>query len=186
MSHLFLLATSETAIKSFSEAVSETVNSTNTFANFISLSDGINLGLLVLTFLGLLFTGFQLMQTKKINRASLVKELYFTLYNDQELREIFYKIEWSNYNTSDRLKLEGDEEEHKVDKLLSFFDIICNMYYRGVLTKKDMTVFSYEMIRVYKHPAVQEYFDFLSDWQKAQNIGESYVNFKKYGESKLK
>lgn len=174
------LLTIITAIEPSTEAVVDTGSLSQSLSDMISLADGINLGLLVLTFLGLLFTGFQLMQTKKINRASLVKEMYFNLYNDQELRDIFYKIEWSEYKSTDRFNLEGDEEERKVDKLLSFFDIICNMYYRGVLTKKDMEVFSYEMMRVYEHPAVQEYLEFLEDWQKSQNIGESYVNLKKY------
>jgi len=175
-----------TAIEPTSEIVTDTSALTQSTSNMISLADGINLGLLILTFFGLLFTGFQLMQTKKINRAGLVKELYLNLYNDQELRDIFYKIEWSEYRSTDRFKLEGNEEERKVDKLLSFFDIICNMFYRGVLTKKDMKVFSYEMMRVYEHPAVQEYLDSLEDWQKSQNIGESYVNLKKYCRANFK
>lgn len=150
-----------------------------------SLSDRINIGLLVAACLGLVFTGMQLNQTKKINRANLVKDLYLKLYDDKELRDIFYKIEWSEYSSSDRLKLEGSEEEHKADKLLSFFDVICNMYYRGALTDKDMDVFSYEMLRVYKHLAVQDYLSFLSEWQIEQGMGESCVNYKKFCDSRI-
>ena len=148
--------------------------------NTISIGDIINIFLLMLTVVGLVFTAIELQQTKKINRASLVKELYLQLYDDQELREMFFKIEWSDFSPSDRLKLGGTEEERKADKLLSFFEVICNMYYRGVLTKEDMETFDYEMRRVYSHPAVKEYLQFLEAWQQTQSIGKSYVAYKKY------
>lgn len=179
MSFLHFLTTIAAIVFS-AEALENISSESKTIFSMISLADTINLGLLVLTLLGLFFTGFQLMQTKKINRSSLVKEMYFNLYNDEELREIFYMIEWDDSEISRVLNLGGTEEERKVDKLLSFFDIICNMYYRGVLGKKDMKVFSYEMMRVYGHSAVAEYLKFLKNWQDEQKLGESYVYFKKF------
>lgn len=67
----------------------------------IKVSDIIDIALLVVTALGIIFAGIQMRKTTKINRANLVKELYFTLYNDKELRKIFYKIEWSSYDSSE-------------------------------------------------------------------------------------
>ena len=163
------------------ESVPEITEAANKVSSSISIADIANLGLMVLTLIGLCFTGFQLMQNKKINRANLVKELYFTLYNDPELRDMFYKIEWSNYDASER-QIISDDDERKTDKLLSFFDIICNLHYRKILTEKDMEVFLYEMLRVYKHPSVQEYLDFLSEWQEEQKTGKSFIYFKKYCE----
>jgi len=143
------------------------------------ISDIIDIALLVVTALGIIFAGIQMRQTTKINRANLVKELYFTLYNDKELRKIFYKIEWSSYDNSEWKKLD-EEEEQCVDKLLTFFDIVCNMYGRKVLIKQDMDIFSYEMRRVYEHPAIQEYLTFLSNWQRKRGLGENYISYKKY------
>lgn len=145
----------------------------------IKVSDIIDIALLVVTALGIIFAGIQIQQTTKINRANLVKELYFTLYNDTELREIFYKIEWSSYDCSEWKKLDKKEEQY-VDKLLTFFDIVCNMYDRKVLMKQDIDIFSYEMRRVYEHPAIQEYLVFLSNWQIKKGLGENYISYKKY------
>ena len=146
----------------------------------MTIGDLINVGLLVLTIVGLIFTIVQLAQTRKINRASLVKELYFKLYDDVEMREIFYKIEWSEYFVEDTLDLGGGDEERKTDKLLSFFEIVCSMHNRGILTAKDMGIFHYEMLRVYDHPAIKNYFLFLENWQDSQGVGRSYVNYKQY------
>ena len=146
----------------------------------VTIGDIINIIMLALTFIGLAFAAIELSEGKKINRASLVKELYLQLYDDDELRDIFYKIEWSNYSESERLQLQGTEEERKADKLLSFFEVVCDMYYRGILTKEDIAIFDYEMRRVYAHPAVQDYLSFLEEWQEKQSIGKSYVSFKKY------
>ena len=48
-----------------------------------------------------------------------------------------------------------------------------------------MDVFSYEMLRVYKHPAVQDYLSFLSEWQIEQGMGESCVNYKEFCDSRI-
>ena len=146
----------------------------------IGIGDIINIVLLLLTFIGLIITIVQLLRSRKLNRASFVKELYLQLYQDKDLREAFYAIEWSDYTPSERLKLQGSEEEQKTDRLLSFFEIVCSMYYRKILTPDDMSPFDYEMRRVYEHPDIQNYLRFLDGWQKRQGLGKSYVNYKRY------
>lgn len=145
----------------------------------LSIGDWINMCLLIVTAAGLIFAGMQLKQSKDINRASLVKELYLTFYRDNEIRGIFYQIEWSDYTPYESIKLDSKEEQ-QVDALLSFFEVVCDMYYRNVLTKEDLKIFDYEMHRTYEHPGIQEYLTFLAQWQKERNIGESYSSFKRY------
>ena len=145
----------------------------------ITIGDVINGILLVLTLIGLVFTGIQLLQAKKISRAELVKELYLMLNGDNDMREIFYLLEWSEFEEGE-IDIQCSENESKVDKLLSFFEVVCSMYYRGVLTKNDMAIFNYELKRVFEHPDIQSYFNNLVSWQKSRGIGESYVNYKKY------
>lgn len=149
------------------------------FDGTITIGDGINAFLLILTVIGLVFTVVQLMQTKKINRAELVKELYLMLYDDEELRDVFYKIEWSDFSRGE-IDIQDNEFERKADKLLSFFEVLCSMYFRGIITKADMALFDYELKRVYAHPDVQAYFAFLEEWQEDQELGESFVNYQKY------
>ena len=145
----------------------------------LTAGDWINGLLLLVTAAGLIFAGIQLKQTKDINRASLVKELYLMFYNNDQIRQIFYKIEWSAYKKEESIKLNSNEEQ-QVDMLLSFFEVVCDMYYRKVLLKEDLRVFDYEMHRTYEHPGIQHYLAFLSKWQKERNIGESYSSYKRY------
>ena len=145
----------------------------------MTVGDVINIALLMLTVLGLGFTFTELQQTKKINRAELVKELYLMLYDDTELREVFYLIEWSDFEQGE-IDIQNEDIERKADKLLSFFEVVCSMYYRNAITKKDIALFDYELKRVYAHPDVQAYFQFLEEWQAEQLIGESFLNYKKY------
>ena len=102
----------------------------------VSVGDIINIILLFLTLMGLVVTIYQLIQTKTINRAQLVKELHLQMYSNDAIREIFYKIEWSDYSYIDIGQYHGTEIEQQTDRLLSFFETICNMYYRGSLKKK--------------------------------------------------
>ena len=148
-----------------------------------TISDIINLILLFLTMLGLIVAAFELGHNKKINRASLAKELYWTLYDDPDIRSIFYRIEWSNYEIEDYGNAERDDEQ-KLDKLLSFLEIVCSMYYRRVFTRKDIRLFDYELNRVCSHPCVQAYWKFLDEWQSEQKIGDSFVNLKRYYQSR--
>ena len=149
------------------------------FDGVMTIGDAINVVLLVLTVVGLAFTVIQLIQTKKISRAELVKELYLMLYDDQEMRDVFYKIDWSSFREGELGEIDRDFED-KADKLLTFFEVVCGMYYRGVITRADMALFHYELKRVYEHPDVQAYFRYLEIWQGNQAIGESYVNYKRY------
>lgn len=48
----------------------------------VNVSDIINACLLFLTLIGLAFMAYQLIQTKAINRAQLVKVLYLQMYSD--------------------------------------------------------------------------------------------------------
>ena len=168
-------------LTSVSSAEGTVLPSAQSTSSVITLGDSISIVLLIVTAIGIIFTGMQLKQTKDINRAILVKELYLFFYKDKAIREIFYKIEWSNYSLDERMKLDTKEEQ-QVDALLSFFEVICDMFYRKVLTKDDLKIFDYEMYRTYEHPGVQEYLEFLEEWQKERNIGESFRSFKRYCE----
>lgn len=152
----------------------------------IQMGDILAAVVLILTVIGLIFTAVQLAQAKRINRASLAKELYLRLYDDEDMREIFYAIEWSNYTENNLFKIGKTKDEAKLDKILSFYDMICNLYYRRVFLQKDMELFEYEMQRVFSHPSTQGYLRFLECWQKHHGLGRSYMYLKKYCEKQAK
>lgn len=153
----------------------------------IYIGDIINFIMLFLTFLGLIFATIELRQGKNINRANLIKELYVEFYKDNDIMEVFYDIEYDNQpdNGNYDISLHNSDYGRKVDKLLSYFEVVCNMYYRNIINKKDMSIFSYEMYRVYSNLRVQKYFSFLEEWQKDVNHGYSYEKYKRFCQREL-
>lgn len=127
----------------------------------------------------------QLVQQEKISRATFVHDLYMKLFNDDEIRALFYSIEWSDYKPKNPVGYSKTDSEKAADKLLALFDLVCSMYYNDVLKKEDLSVMDYEMLRFYLHPDTQSYLSFLQRWQKIQNIGRSYESYSKYCSEKL-
>lgn len=148
----------------------------------ISIGDIINIVISILTFIGLIFAVIELKQNKNINRANLVKELYLGFYENEDILEVFYDIEYDEYpncSTYDE-ELHHSEYGKKVDKLLSFFEVVCNLYYRKMITTDDLSIFSYEMLRVFNNAKIQKYLSNVKLYQTNVNCGFSYINYKKY------
>lgn len=148
----------------------------------INIGDIINFLMLFLSFFGLIFTAIELKRGKNINRANLVKELYVEFYKDNDIMEVFYDIEYDNEPDNGKydISLHYSDYGRKVDKLLSYFEVICNMYYRNIITKKDMSIFLYEMYRVYSNLKIQNYLSFIEEWQRENDCGYSYEKYKKF------
>lgn len=72
----------------------------------------------------------------------MVKELYVKFYKDNDIMEVSCDIEYDNEpnNGDNDISLHNSDYGRKVDKLLSYFEVICNMYYRNIIAKKDKTV----------------------------------------------
>ena len=149
----------------------------------LTIGDVLNFLMLLVTIHSIKFAARQIKQTEKINRASLVKELLMTMHDNAEMRDLFYKIEWSEYRLGEFDFSNNSADEKGLDKLLSFFEIVCGLYERKVFTKADIKLFSYRMRRVAEHPDVQQYLGFLGTWQDNRNIGKSFSNYIKYCKS---
>lgn len=153
----------------------------------INIGDIVSFVMLFLTFVGLIFAAIELRQGKNINRANLIKELYVEFYKDSDIMEVYYDIEYDNCpeNGDYDVSLHNSDYGRKVDKLLSYFEVICNMYYRNIINKKDISIFSYEMCRVYSNLKIQKYFSFIEDWQKKVGYGNSYEEYIKFCQREL-
>lgn len=144
----------------------------------------ISLLMICVNFLGFILTIKQIGGNKRINRAQLVRELYGKLYDDTEMLQVFYDIEYDEESENENydLNLHHSEYGRKCDKLFSYFEIVCCLYYRKSLNRKDMKIFEYELFRIYNNKKVQAYLRFIKDCQEELGYGYSYSNLEKYCE----
>lgn len=149
-----------------------------------SIGDIINAGLLVLAAVALIFTYLQVRANTRTNRAIFFKELYLTMFSDSDMRDAFYKIEYDQFVYSE--KFHKSPEEKAIDRLLSFVDLICNLYYQGLLTSNEMKSFSYELKRIYENSNVSGYLAFLKAFYSQVNTGtQPFAYFLRYCRDEL-
>jgi len=136
-------------------------------------------------------------QTKKSviqKRSEYIIELYNTFVNDENMTEVYYTIEYSEfiYNPTERFQdfdfnwdpnFHGSETEKKVDKLLGHFSNIGRLYSYGILTKEDLQFFKYEFLMIYQNENIQAYFTFLDNWTRIRQISDiKFEHFRTTGQ----
>ena len=152
------------------------------FQNTFSVSDLINGFLLIIAVIGIFFTYSQIRQSYKTQKATFLKDLYLMKYGNPQLAEAFYKIEYSKFVYDEHFH--GSKEEAIIDYLLSFADLVCDLYDQAILTEHEMDFFKYEFVRIYQNDNVKRYLEFLTKFYKANkiDIGPSH-RFVKYCKS---
>ena len=155
------------------------------FTTDISISQIISACLLLVAVGGLMLTYRQMRNNYKMQKATFFKDLYSTMFADSEVRSALYMIEYNRFVYSEQFH--GSTDENIVDRLLSFSDLVCDLYAQGVLTDHEMDFFKYEFYRIYKNPNVQRYLDFLQERYSdtGHNI-EPFPAFVAYCETELR
>ena len=82
---------------------------------------------------------------------------------------------------SEEFHLSGDLER-KVDKTLSYFSYICYLKSRGIITKKELYFFQYELERILRNQQVQDYFYNLYHFSNKNGVPMTFKYLFEYGE----
>lgn len=100
--------------------------------SILTVSDLINSVLLVVAIIGIFITYRQMKEGYKTQKASFFKDLYLTMWSDREIRDTYYDIEYNKiiYN----INFHGSTDEKRLDHLLCFTDLICELYSQRVIT----------------------------------------------------
>jgi len=108
----------------------------------------------------------QLQQSHHIQKASFFKELYLTMFGDQDIRDALYLLDKDEFVYESQFR--KSDNEKRVDRLLSFVDLVCALYMWGLLEDQEMQFFKYELMLIYNDPHVQAYLQYLKDVFKAE------------------
>ncbi|HEV8194415.1 MAG TPA: hypothetical protein VGP82_23435, partial [Ktedonobacterales bacterium] len=125
----------------------------------ISISQIVSMCLLFVAVIGIMLTYQQMRQNHKIQKANFFKELYTTMFADGDVRAAAYMIEYDKFVYNE--DFHGSPQERVVDRLLSFADLVCDLYAQKLLSAHEMDFFNYEFVQIYKNANVQHYLDYL-------------------------
>jgi hypothetical protein len=128
----------------------------------VSIGDIADVLLLIAAIIGIYYTNLQMRSNYKTQKAIFFKDLYSTMYSDPEIIQIFYKIEYDKFIYSSDFHKSDDEK--RLDRLLSFLDLICNLYEQKIITDHEMESFRYRIRRVYINYNIQSYLVFLENF----------------------
>lgn len=115
----------------------------------------------------------QVKQAKKHKRAEFIVQLHDMYVHDQEMVDMFYRIEYGEFQYSEAIHMTS--EEQVLDKLLGHFNNICRLHEMGVLKDEDIELMRYELCRVANDPQINKYFEWLDYWFK--KVGEDEIKF---------
>jgi hypothetical protein len=150
----------------------------------VSFADIINVFLFLVAVTGIFLTWLQVRRTYKTQKATFFKELYSVMFSDPDLRGAYQQVEYDSfvYDSS----FHGSKNEHLIDRLLSFADLVCYLHENKMLTEQEMAFFRYEFIRIYTNESIQDYLNFLKDFYHKNRTGtEPFPRYVSYCQSLL-
>ena len=108
----------------------------------------------------------QLQQSHQIQKATFFKELYLTMFGDQDIRDALYLLDKDEFVYGNSFRKSDDEK--RIDRLLSFADLVCALSMWGLLEDQEMQFFRYELMVIYNDPHVQAYLQYLKEAFKTE------------------
>jgi len=148
----------------------------------MEIADVINIVLLFITAIGVFAAFRQISISNKQKRADLILKLYQDFSNDLDMQDIYYQIEYGQFNYEPNV-FHMSENEKKLDKLLGQFSNIGQLYQMSILKSKDLDFIKYEFQVIYETPGVQDYFQTLDHWFERRQIShKKFQPFRDVGE----
>lgn len=97
------------------------------------------------------------------------------------IKEIIYMFDYDEDWYSKEFHLSGDLER-KVDKTLSYFSYICYLKDRGIITKKELFFFQYQLESILRNQQVQDYLYNLYHFSNKKGLPMTFKYLFEYGE----
>jgi hypothetical protein len=172
--------------------------------NALTWGDIISMGMFIISFLGftaalvgIWFTytqvkqsNKQIEQNNKLNRAMFLKEFYTTMFTDEDIRKVWYMVEYNRfiYEGTDETRDERFHEselEKATDRLLTFVDLLCSLHAREVISDEEMEFFKYEIRQMYTNEDLDRYLRHVQTSYRKLDL-DPYKNFFLYCEKNFK
>lgn len=123
---------------------------------------------LLLTMVGLFFTGLSVMYNTRIQRARFLWDTVHTFFGDDEIQRAFSQVEWSKFSF-DPHTVPTSFEERYLDRLLYTLDTIGYLCKTKTLPLEDVQqILGFRILVVMDNVEVQKYLAFLEQKYRAK------------------
>ena len=118
----------------------------------------------------LLLNACQSARSDAQSRAAFVAKWLEQFADDQEMMEIYYKIEYGEFTYSQE-SFHGSDAEKQLDKLLIHLSNVALAQKAGLLSPKDLCPLQYLALRVLNDSNVQNYLNYVLKVAKSPGLG---------------
>lgn len=136
----------------------------------ITIGDLIQIAAILIAAFGLFLNLIQLRTGNRQKRAEYILNLYNQYISDDKMLEIYYKIEYQEFEYCN--DFHRSEDERKLDKLLHFYDNIAKLHQLKNLTLEDLDYIAYNYLVIYQNSEIQKYLKFLDGWFKDRGLSQ--------------
>lgn len=136
--------------------------------------------------IGVIFGFHTWRKSMAIKRAEYVQSLREKFYDDKDVSEVIYTIDYGMhwYDSSFH---GGTDMERKVDKTLSVCDHICYLYVNKLISGKEFEIFEYDLYRILNNDDFVDYLYNVSYWANNElNLKSPFSQLLQYSEKYLK
>jgi hypothetical protein len=134
-----------------------------TLINQVTVGDLIQACALIFAAIGLFLNLAQMKAANRQKRAEYIISLHNQFSLDEDVLDIYYKIEYGRF-VYEQQAFHGSDEEKKLDKLLDVYDNIAKLYLLKNFTIRDLNYVAYSYLVVYQDQAIKTYLSFLDKW----------------------
>ena len=146
-----------------------------------SIDNFLSLILIIVMAIGSIFALFQWNSSIKIRRTEFLDEIINKLWFEEKMAKTMHVIDSNpNWYTEDFHRNYSDLG-YQIDKLLSYFDFICYLYFIKNLKNNEFSVVRYEIDRTCASPSVQAYLWNLYHFSNKIEAGCSFMYIIDYG-----
>lgn len=115
------------------------------FQDLITIGDLISFTLLIATGLAVFYAYLQVRANYATQKSGFFKELYLIMFSDPDIRDAYLLIEYERFVYDDHFH-GASPHEVIIDRMLNFFNLLCDLYAQKVLTEHEMSFFKYSII----------------------------------------
>ena len=134
---------------------------------------------LIFTVVGGLFALWQWRQSYKLKRAELLKEALAKIRDEKEFARVLYAIDygenWYNYDF-----INDHSKEQQFDKVFSYFDYLCYLDNKRILSKSEFRIFEYRIKRMTCNDSCLDYMFNLYHFSKRNETDISFYHLLMY------
>ena len=127
------------------------------------------------------FALFQWNSAKKLRRAEFIDKILSQTRFNKDMAKTMYIIDYDHYWYTEDFHNSSSNFEFQVDKLLSYMDYICYLFYMKNISDKEFNILKYELNRICISPSVQAYLWNLYHFSKKMKTNCSFMYIIDYG-----